>query len=740
MDILSALPFIPGEPSPSLQPLGRYLPDIPSGIVKTYLDDSGMESDGLLLDPFGSSIQMLLEIARAGYCVLSTINNPITRFVLEVAAAPPSRADLLSALSELSSSRKGDERLESHLLSLYLTTCPQCHASIPAEAFIWEKDAAVPSRRIIHCGQCGTSGEYATLPEDHERINRLNKTAAMHRSRALERVVAPGDPDRMHVEDALTYHLPRSIYSLVTIINRLEALQITKRQRRDLSAMVLGVCDEANTLWPLPYDRPRPRKLIIPRKFREINIWLALEKSLDLWDDGNSDVQVTTWPDIPKEGGGICIFEGSHRELSNQIKDLPIQAVVTALPRPNQAFWTLSAIWAGFLWGHEAVLPFKHVLRRQRYDWSWRANALFSIFKSLSSHLSLNVPFLALLAEPEPSFLTAALKAASASGFSLKAMALRSVHDPIQIHFQRQAFNPLEPEPVNIPMLRDMITSFMEKRGEPITYLRVHTTSLAILSDKRWLDWKAELVTDIHTPIQKILKESTFTRFGSSSRNLETGLWGLCAHGEDSEPLPDQVEMFLVKFLSGNPGVSRNEIEVEVNKEFPGLYTPQLAIIQNILSSYAIQQGNSWKLRGEDQPSSRRSDMESIRKMLQELGRELDFKVSCSETELQPILWMDKNSLIYTFYVIASAVIGKLLMQIPNSKGTACLVIPGGRAGLVSYKLERDPILKELSLAWQLLKYRQVRSMAGQSSLTREEWRLQLGADPVTDPEQMRLL
>ena len=705
MDILTANPFIPGEPSQSFQPLGRYLPDIPPDIVQTYLVGSKMDKGGLVLDPFGSSIQMLLEIARSGYNVLSTINNPITRFVLEVAADPPTKADLLSTLSELSSSRKGDERLESHLQSLYLTTCPQCQVSIPAEAFIWEKDATVPSKRIIHCVQCGNKGEFSATPEDHERISWLNRTAGMHKSRALERIIAPGDPDRAYVEEALTYHVPRALYSLVTLINRLEGLQISRRQRRDLSALILGVCDEANTLWPQPYDRPRPRKLIIPRQFREINIWLALERSIDLWVGEDSNIQVTTWPDLPKEGCGICIFEGSYRDLPKQSNDLPIQAVVTAIPRPNQAFWSLSALWAGFLWGREAVLPFKHVLRRQRYDWSWYASALFSVFKSLSAHLSLNVPFLALLAEPEPSFLTAAFKAASASGFSLKAMALRSPHDPIQIHWQRQAFKPLEPEPVDIPMLQGLLTRFMEKRGEPITYLHVHAASLAILSDKRWLDWQAEVVTDIHTPILEILKESTFARFGSTSRNLETGLWGLCAHGEDTEPLPDQVEIFLVKYLINNPGASRIKIESAVNKEFPGLYTPQLAIIQNILASYAIQQGSGWILREEDQPTSRQSDIESIHTILRDLGNTLEFHVKCLETEYQPILWMEQDQLMYSFYVISSAVIGRLLMQIPSSKGTACLVIPGGRAGLVSYKLERDPILKDLSLSWQLLKY-----------------------------------
>ncbi|MFN2215782.1 MAG: hypothetical protein ACK2TS_02475, partial [Anaerolineales bacterium] len=133
------------------------------------------------------------------------------------------------------------------------------------------------------------------------------------------------------------------------------------------------------------------------------------------------------------------------------------------------------------------------------------------------------------------------------------------------------------------------------------------------------------------------------------------------------------------------------------------------------------------------------SDMETIRTNLQEIGGVLGYQVGIQDTELQPIKWMDQNTLSYTYYVITSAVIGKILKQVAATEGILCLVIPGGRAGLVSYKLDRDPVLNELSLSWQFLKFRQVRATAGLSNITREDWRSQFGADPVTNSEQMRL-
>ena len=130
------------------------------------------------------------------------VNNPVTRFLLECSAKPFTQADLQAGLAELSSARKGDERLETHLQSLYLTECNQCHQQVPAEAFIWERESGVMTGRIYHC-DCGDKGEYPATPADQARAANLAATDSLHRSRALERVTSAGDPDRPHVEEAI---------------------------------------------------------------------------------------------------------------------------------------------------------------------------------------------------------------------------------------------------------------------------------------------------------------------------------------------------------------------------------------------------------------------------------------------------------------------------------------------------------------------------------------------------------
>ena len=105
----------------------------------------------------------------------------------------------------------------------------------------------------------------------------------MARARVLERVAPLDDPDREYAEEAIQHYLPRTIYALGTLINRLDGLQISSDRRRALTALILSACDRGNTLWPHPTERPRPKQLSTPPQFREGNIWTALEEAIPLW-------------------------------------------------------------------------------------------------------------------------------------------------------------------------------------------------------------------------------------------------------------------------------------------------------------------------------------------------------------------------------------------------------------------------------------------------------------------------
>jgi len=736
--------YISGDGQIKSAPLARYLPPVPQGIASAFLAghmDSGEPKRGAwILDPFGASPSLALEMAQLGYRVLAAVNNPITQFLLEMAADPPTQADLQAALAELASARKGDERLETHLQSLYLTECTRCQQQVPAEAFVWERGGEAPVGRFYHC-PCGDDGEYPASEVDKKRAASQAATDHLHRARALERTAGPDDPDRHNAEEALACYLPRAVYALFTIINKLDSLMLPPIRRRALLALVLTACDEASALWPHPADRPRPKQLTIPPRFLEKNVWLALERGVELWSSSEKPTLITKWPETPAETGGLCLFEGPFRDLAPALKDIPLAAVVTALPRPNQAFWTLSALWAGWLWGREVASSFKSALHRRRYDWSWHAGALNAALKNLSDKLPLNAPVFALVPEVESAFLSAALLAAAGAGLDLNGLALRSRFDPLQILWHRQAFSherrehsEIDPESVKQAML-----VALRERGEPATYLNLHAAALASMASEQALLWQEDALNQTLAPIQAALQDPQFVHY-SESNNPETGLWGLDQWDPSIESLPDRVEVSVVRHLQGQPGCTLRELETTLNNSLPGLLTPTLGLLQAVLVSYAVESNGFWSLRPEDAPTLRRADMEAVAQSLSALGPHLGYTLQRKETPYRLIIWQEKGETRYEFYLLASAVIGHILHEIENPASiNSFIVLPGGRAGLIAYNLTRDPSLAALARHWRIVKFRHLRRLTALANLTREGFEKNVSSDPIEPPEQMKL-
>ena len=119
--------------------------------------------------------------------------------------------------------------MKSHLQSLYLTACEKCGHETDVESFIWRKGEAAPFARVYECKECGDKGERAATPEDGERARKIAATDALHRARAFERVAAMDDEDRSYAQEAIQHYLPRPLYVLTTIINRLDSLKSEPR-------------------------------------------------------------------------------------------------------------------------------------------------------------------------------------------------------------------------------------------------------------------------------------------------------------------------------------------------------------------------------------------------------------------------------------------------------------------------------------------------------------------------------
>ena len=719
-------PYIPGFKPVDVGPLSRFLPALEDGVISGWLTAQPLTGNWVL-DPFGFSPSLVLEAARSGYRVLVTANNPITRFLLDIFANPPPQTEFIAALADLGAVKKGDERLEHHLPSLYFTQCEKCEKQIPAQAYLWRKGADVPHARIYECKHCGDSGERITTEQDKEIALQIASTDTLHRTRLFERVVALKDDDRIYAEEAIEHYLPRPLYVLGTILNRLDGMTLSEPRRRALTALLLLAFDAGNTLWAHPAERPRPKQLSTPNQFRENNLWTMLERGVSLFAQSGSPVVVEAWPKKIPESGGICVYEGRLKDLAHEVKrEIPIAAVIGSIPRPNQAFWTLSALWAGWLWGKDAVEPYKVALRRRRYDWAWNATALFAMFSHLNELLSDGVPVFGVMPEPEAPYMTSAVTAAHTAGFKLESVALRTLHDPIQFVWKSGAKSqPAEPE---VTLARKAMRDYLAARVEPVGYLHIHAAGLIALAESHALKQENEefdlALRKTQSVLEQALKDSREFVHYSSGEGIDTGMWGLAKppHGES---LSDKAEVAIVTYLQKKRSVIFLEVEEDLNRQFTGLMTPSKGLIYAVLNSYADKDGGTWTLRTEDLASTRREELQSVFAQLEEIGTRLEYKTL---KEDKVFTWLEHGKPAHTFYVLASALVHRAL---EHSDEQAIIIIPGGRAALVAYKQDRDPSLKEGLRKHRLVKYRLLRSVLDLPILTRETFEEQVASDPV---------
>ena len=731
-------PFIPAaRPAPAL-PLARYLPPLPEGMAARWLSEN-VPPGAWLLDPFGSNPLMVLEAARAGYRILVASNNPILSFMLEVLASAPAAAEFEAAISALGNSRRGDDLLERYLKRFYETGCPACGKIAQATSYIWQRDQPTPIRVRYRCLECGSEGEKPFDEMDQERLAAIGSDA-LHRSRLLARVLQEGasEEQRNIVEEAFKTYLPRPLYILTTLINRTEGLALSPERKRLLTALLISVCDEANTLWTWPSTRPRPRQLLIPQQFLENNLWLALEESVSLWSGQPAAVSITRWPDRPPESSGICLYQGRIKTLPALPTTMQPAAILSAVPRPNQAFWTLCALWSGWLWGHQAVIPLRGALRRRRYDWYWMTQAVFSALAGPNRRLSPGTTFFAIAPEVTPGFLLSIAAGPVAAGFGLEGLAVNGEENLAQ--FWWRTGKPVEPTAGSSPksISRQVVYAYLRQRGEPANYLSLFTACVVGMVAAGLLPATIDEVSnDLMTRIQAMLAEllenrSLFVHFAGKSTTEEGGMWWLADPDGCEEPLADRVEIEIVNLLTKKKEVWRQEVDEAVYTAFPGLLTPSTEFIEACLNSYGETisgQPFLWRLAEQEQPASRRRDLKAATDLLKKVAEYLGYQALGEN----PLIWQQENGKpVYIFYLMASSQISRYVLTPQPVPASQCvLVLPGGRSTLLNLKLRRDPRLNAaVETGWHILKFRHLRQLAGLSNLTPALWDEMLDGDP----------
>lgn len=708
------------------------MPPIEKGSVTKALQEMGETTD-LVVDPFGASPRLIVEVARAERAILVAANNPVTRFVIHHTAIPFSKSDLQAALAKFSTAPKDGSRLEPFLKDLYRTICSRCGASLSADYFVWDNEMDLPILKGYECRQCGQVIEEATSEVDRG-LALSHSGKGLQFAMALEQLAPAGDPYRRHAEAALAVYPGRALYGLVTLVSKLNQMEIDPELVAPAHALLLYIFDACNALWGYPEGRLRPRRLSRSPQYVETNVWRAMERAIDAWSSNGSVVPVQEWPE---EGlpiaGTVAIYPGSARYLPNTLARVIPKCIITVLPRPNQAFWTLSALWAAWLWGRDAALSIKVALRRRRYDWFWHARALRSVFSRVVTIFEDGTKAMTFLPEAEPGFMGAAMFGMDGAGFKLTGKALRVAEDQALLRWEIDQTTSLKAPLADLEGKMTLSAKeVINARGEPVPFEVIHAAVLSKLAQERQLAtyWEGEWGNPLSVlggKLEGILyNREIFLRIGRATE-IERGLYWLVDPIKADDPLSDRVELAVLQFLRKKGQIETAEVFEHIYGIFSGLLSPDRRFVMNCLGSYAIMEpeGEIWNLREEDRHLTREDDRREISSLLVEIGSRMGFNVQDDEDQL----WRDEGGdTQYRFRVQETAELASALLE---DEPPLTYVLPGGRASLVMVKARRDPRLNEwLKSGPRILKFRHVRRLSEETTLNRDNLVQRFTIDP----------
>jgi len=691
----------------------------------------GQEGD-LLFDPFGTSPHLVIEAAKEGRAVLVATGNPIQSFLIQSLASSHSRDELRAALGYLAGLPKDGTRMEPFLLDLYRTQCLHCGADAVADYFIWDRDSGQITLKAYVCDGCHFAGEVMAT-EDDQLIAERYAESSLQRSIAMDRIVAADDPDRRNVRDALDAYPDRTLYALVTILNKLDQLPPGEDMAPGVRALMLSALDAGTKLWGHPEGRARPRQLTASPQYREINVWRALEKAVLQWSWRTAPNPVQIWQEgCRMEPGTITIFPGPVRDLNDAMAPDPISMVLTIPPRHNQAYWTLSALWAAWLWGKEKAGTLRAALRRRRYDWNWHAIALRSVLRDVRTWLPDERGVMLSLPEVEPGYLAATVAGMAGSGYVLQGAALRMDDQQALLYWQGDempAGSSTRP-----PELSADVTAIFEERGEPCAYPLVHGYTWCALAERNdlatgWLANPEQPLQPVLDQLHAALDDRTRVREMHGGVEWDRREYWLASPSAALIPLADRVEDCVLSVLQVRRYVSLLDLDVEVCRALPGRLTPSRAMVSRCLDSYAEEEEGVWRLRREDETEVRLRDVEDIIARLCGLGEQLQYDVTHDSDQ---VTWCADDEIRYRFRVQSSAHLAPFLHAMNNDE--CCLVIPGGRARLFAEKMRRDPRVESKG---RVIKFRHVRRLAEEGLTNRSMFEARLAIDPPAyqDPQ-----
>jgi hypothetical protein len=784
-------PFWPEEPPPAdaLWPSERH--PWSHQMVTHYLRQLSQHGDWVV-DPFASQAAL----ARAGATVGGrrlVLNNASQAQLLGVlvSAAPPLASVVDHAFSRIADAPRRGRTLAHHLAALYETICPECAQTIVAERFVWDRSVGEPVEKRYRCPHCASRGDAPADMVDVSRVVSLEVRGAAYWG-LLSRLVKPGDGLTAQARSLQDLYPPRALLVISELLTAAEQRLSDSEELRAARALILHVLVAGLASIETRASQV-PAQPQLPRRSVENNLWLAFEhahRTLRSRPHGKPPLPVAA------EIARLRASDGEGRvlpsmlptpALAEQLEPGSVALILTEPPPFDPTSYALQFLWSGWLYGREAANRQRMALSGEQWSWDWYTRAMNRALRALRAALQADGRLVLAFADRSPRRGLALLTAASAAGWRLTAQstqtALTEEAGRIQWRFELAPL-PSPPQGAAANMAgrlqhsaQEATQQLIEARGEPAppalvqTACAVRWSELGLLAELAHHPEAARqpvsfLLTQMRVALNRDLPPPGLLFAPNDPANPDRGgLWA-AEQLPTQPPLADRLEQFIAQRLETGPATPGALAEA-VYAAFPGWQTPDAPLLTACLASYGQPDEEVLRLRDEDQPQQRRDDLADILRLLGSLGQRLGYEVwlAPDAAQLVPdlglaaerlpdgqtpwtpanVVWHTQGEPAFAFAVVTQAGLHPWLAG-PSDALAACpryVALPGGRAGLLDFKLRRCPLWRTRLAwtGWEFVKYRHLRELAGQATLSLATFRARIGLDPiVTLPGQQLAL
>ena len=740
--------WVAGEMMPPEGPLARYADPTPRGVAEAYVRAYTSPGDPILV-PFCQSAPLVREIQTTGRRVLALDSNPVGVLSLRMALAPPARDELLAAFTRLGDAPKAGRPLREHLERLYTTPCPRCRGLATVEALVWDRARGQPVEQRYHCPACG---ERASGPVEEAELTAPEwiEGRGLAYWYLADRVASPSSRHRQTVQRLLDLYTPRNLYTLAQILIKVESLFADSPVAEAVKGALLHCLDVGSALFAADAPEVRPRQLRLPPRYLERNVWECFGRACESLTHQRAWMHLT--PDLgsflkapTKRGEGLVHLRVSTlRSLADQMDSIRVPLVLAMPARLDPLFWSLSYLWSGWLYGPRAAAALESLLGRRSHDWEWYRLPLERAFHYAEKLLLPEGHLLLLGRTAGPTHQAALLLAASEAGFTL-ARALSTGGEEVQLHFQRKPSHTVvradkEVTTRGAALVKETMCNLLRARGEPTLAPYLRLAAAESLARAQWLSHLAaseEPVSEMEN-LWKVLGDTdTFVCFDGRR-------WWLSDGGETAPPLADRVEAAVYQLLAGSLGFAHETLLRLVYERFPGPLTPEVAIVEACLHSYAEQfSPGYWRLQAGEEARSQDTQAAQVVLILRQLGYRMGYEVKGSQSSGEgkgrgyDVTWQEEGQLLHGFLIRWQAQIATDILHSRPEPRTSeqHYVLPEARVELVQAKLAHDPRLAETMARgnWHFLKYGPLRALAGAEEVVRHDLRRIVGLEPIIE-------